>query len=94
MKKVVSNTGEVINFLVAGQRHSTNAVVYDIDAEGVMVKDAHAKVLEARLGGQITVSDIDVATAKKDVEKAIAEADKTVEEPKKAPAGKAPKSKQ
>jgi len=76
MKKITSNTGEVISFLVRGQRHSKNAVEVEIDEKGVIVKDEDAVVILNRLGGQVSVSDIDVNTAKKEAEKAIKEAEK------------------
>lgn len=64
MKKVVSLTGEAIDFLVSGQRHSRNAVEYHIDEEGVIVSDDHAAILSERLGGQIMVETITVKEAK------------------------------
>jgi len=82
MKKITSNTGEVISFLVRGQRHSKNAVEVEIDEKGVIVKDEDAVVIQARLGGQVSVSDIDVASAKKEAEKAIKEAEKEAEKAK------------
>ena len=76
MKKVVSNTGEAIDFLVRGVRHDKNAVEYHIDEKGITMSDQDAKMIEERLGGQVTVTDIDVKEAKKDAEKALKDAEK------------------
>jgi hypothetical protein len=83
MKKVVSNTGEVISFLVRGQRHSANAVEFDIDEKGVIMRDEDAAIVASRLGGQVTVSDIDVKTAKAEAESAIDDAEKIAKEAEK-----------
>lgn len=56
MKKVVTN-GEDITFAV------TSALVLDITKEGVIVADDVAKVLEDRLGVQVTISQVNVKEA-------------------------------
>lgn len=76
MKKVVSNTGGVIDFLVRGVRNSNTAVEYTIDEKGVVMRDEDANLIASRLGSQVTVSDIDVKEAKKEAEETIKEADK------------------
>lgn len=74
MKKVVSNTGEVISFLVRGVRNTNTAVEYDIDEKGVIMRDEDAALIADRLGSQVTVSEIDVKQAKKEAEDTIANA--------------------
>ena len=65
MKKVtLSNPdADVIKFLVRGQRGSATAVELEIDAEGVLVDEADAKVVSERLGGNVTITDVDVKKA-------------------------------
>lgn len=62
MKKVtLSNpNADVIKFLVRGQRGSASAVELEIDAEGVIVDEADAAVVAERLGGNVTISDVDI----------------------------------
>ena len=80
MKKVVSNTGDVITFLVRGVRHTDTAVEYEIDKKGVTMRDEDAKLIEQRLGNQVTVSDIDVEKAKNEAEAALKDAEKEAKE--------------
>lgn len=68
MKKVSSLTGDVIDFLIAGQRGSRNAVEVQITPEGVIVKDEHALILEQRLGSQISIVNATMKDAKKEIE--------------------------
>lgn len=74
MKKVISNTGDVISFLVRGVRNTNTAVEYDIDEKGIVMRDEDANIIADRLGSQVTVSDIDVKEAKKEAEQIIANA--------------------
>lgn len=88
MKKVTSQTGEVIDFLVRGIRNDKSAVEYSIDDKGVTMRDEDAKVVENRLGTQVKVEDIDVKEAKKEAEAALKEAEASKKE---APKKEAPK---
>lgn len=90
MKKVTSQTGDAIDFLVRGVRHEPNAVEYHIDEKGVTMRDEDAKVVAERLGSQVKVEDIDVKEAKKEAEAALKDADKD-EAPKKEAAKKTAK---
>ena len=84
MKKVIANTQEPIVFLVRGVRNTPSAVEYVIDEVGVTMKDEDARVIEERLGGLVTISDIDVAGAKKEAEEALKAAEKAAKEAEKA----------
>ena len=81
MKKVcLSNKkAEDIKFLINGQRHGEKANEITIDAEGVVVQDEHAEMLEDRLGMQVTITDV----VAKDVAKEAAEAAKAAEKAEK-----------
>lgn len=69
MKKITlaDPKGEVIKFLVRGQRNSSHALEIEIDAKGVLVQNDDVAFIVERLGEAVTVSDVDTKATANDI---------------------------
>ncbi len=57
MKKIISTEkGAVLKFRVSGNA-AVGGGMYVIDNNGILVDDAHAELMEDRLGGQVALSE-------------------------------------
>jgi len=93
MKKITlaDAKGEIIKFLVRGQRGSSTAVELVIDAKGVVAQDADAALAKERLGSSIIITDVDAKAAAQAVVEAVADATEPApDEPEAAVATPAP----